>query len=348
MTKWVENLLRWFDANRRPMPWREDPSPYRVWVSEIMLQQTQVVTVIPYFERFVATFPTVASLAVADVQEVLKMWEGLGYYSRARNLLKAARMVVQNLEGSFPTTFVGWIALPGVGEYTAAAVSSIANGEAAPSVDGNVLRVFSRFWGIEEDVSLPATRDAVRERLRPHIRKADPSAFNQAMMELGALVCRPRSPDCANCPLSSRCVARCRGLTELLPVKARGGKVPHYTEVVGVIQRRDKVLLCRRHEAGLLGGLWEFPGGRRQGKEGLRQLLAKSVFKQTGLSIKVLQKRGSVTHAFSHFKLTLQVYSCEVIEGKAVAHEHDAVRWVSPVALQALPLSTAQRKVAAL
>ena len=348
MTKWVENLLKWFEVYRRPMPWRDDPSPYRVWVSEIMLQQTQVATVIPFFERFTARFPTVEALAVADVQDVLKLWEGLGYYSRARNLLRAAQVVMDDLAGTLPTTYAGWKALPGVGDYTAAAVSSIAHGEAMPSVDGNVLRVFSRFWGITDDVMLPATRNAIREKLRPHIRKADPSAFNQAMMELGALVCRPRLPDCGACPLSPRCVARCRGLTATLPHKRRPGKVPHYTEVVAMIHHRGKMLICRRHERGLLGGLWEFPAGRRQKKEGLRQLLEESVMAQTGLAIKDLKKRGVVTHAFSHFKVTLHVYACGVAKGKATARAHDDVRWVTPTELQALPLSTAQRKVAAL
>lgn len=340
--------MAWFEAHRRPMPWREDASPYRVWVSEIMLQQTQVATVIPYFERFIARFPSVADLAAADTQEVLKLWEGLGYYSRARNLLKAARQVVENGEGQLPTTATAWMTLPGVGEYTAAAVASIAHGEPVPSVDGNVLRVFSRFWGIEDDIALPQTREAMRARLLPHIRRADPSAFNQAMMELGALVCRPRSPDCGGCPLAPRCVARRKGLTERLPVKARAAKAPRYTEAVAVIRRRGKMLICRRHEAGLLGGLWEFPGGRREGREALEKTLARGVREQTGLELDVTSKTGRVTHAYSHFKLTLHVFECTAPRGRAGAHTHAAVRWVTPTELAALPLSTAQRKVAKL
>ncbi len=348
MAKWVERLLAWFGAHRRPMPWRDDPSPYRVWVSEIMLQQTQVVTVIPYFERFIARFPDVANLAAADTQEVLKLWEGLGYYSRARNLLKAARLVVERDDGQFPVTSAEWMTLPGVGEYTAAAVASIAQGEAVPSVDGNVLRVFSRFWGIEDDIALPQTRATMRARLLPQIRKADPSLFNQAIMELGALVCRPRSPDCGGCPLAPRCVARRKGLTGSLPVKGRAAKAPHYTEAVAVILRRGKVLICRRHEAGLLGGLWEFPGGRREGRESLEKTLTRGVWEQTGLDLDSIHKCGRVTHAYSHFKLTLHVFECTASAGRAKALLHDAVRWVTPPELEALPLSTAQRKVAAL
>jgi A/G-specific adenine glycosylase len=345
MAKWVERLLAWFEAHRRPMPWREDPSPYRVWVSEIMLQQTQVATVIPYFERFMARFPTVQDLASADTQEVLKLWEGLGYYSRARNLLKAARIVIDG-GGALPSTAAAWMALPGVGDYTSAAVASIAHGEAMPSVDGNVLRVFSRFWGIEEDIARPATRNAIRDRLTPQIRKADPSAFNQAMMELGALVCRPRSPGCDACPLAPRCVARRKGLTETIPVKGRAARVPSYTEAVAVIRRRGKMLVCRRHEAGLLGGLWEFPGGRREGREPLATTLARGVLAQTGLALENVRKRGRVTHVYSHFKLTLHVYECTEPRGRARAFAHAEVRWVSPGELEALPLSTAQRKVA--
>ncbi|MBT3192336.1 MAG: A/G-specific adenine glycosylase [Verrucomicrobia bacterium] len=346
MTKWSKALLAWFEVHRRPMPWRDDPTPYRVWVSEIMLQQTQVATVIPYFERFTEAFPSVGALAAANVQDVLKRWEGLGYYSRARNLLKAARFVVNDLGGHMPTSPKTWMALPGVGEYTAAAISSIVYGQAVPSVDGNVLRVFSRFWGLEDDVSLPATRDMMRRRLLPHIRTADPSAFNQAMMELGALVCRPRSPECVACPLAPRCVARRQGLTEQLPVKAQKAKVPHHTEAVAVITHKGKTLLCRRHEAGLLGGLWEFPGKRRDGREGLQRAVMHGVLEQTGLTVKVLLKLGCVTHTFSHFKVTIHAYACSVSGGAAEPLAHEEVRWVTPPELQSLPLSTAQRKIA--
>jgi len=344
MAKWVERLLTWFEAYRRPMPWREDPSSYRVWVSEIMLQQTQVVTVIPYFERFIARFPSVEDLAAADVQDVLKLWEGLGYYSRARSLLKAARQVVA--AGEFPASASEWETLPGVGAYTSAAIASIALGEAVPSVDGNVLRVFSRFWGIADDITLPATRETIRARLAPHTRKADPSAFNQAMMELGALVCRPRLPDCTACPLAPRCAARCRGLTGELPVKKRTGTVPHHTDVVAVIRRRGRILVCRRHASGLLGGLWEFPGGRREGREALAVALARGVEEQTGLRLGETTTRGRVSHVYSHFKVTLHVYECTALPGRARALKHAAVRWVTPAELNDLPLPTAQRKVA--
>ena len=277
----------------------------------------------------------------------MSAWEGLGYYSRARNLLQAARIVVEG-GGTLPSTAAAWMALPGVGDYTSAAITSIAHCEAIPSVDGNVLRVFSRFWGIEENIARPATQKAIRDRLTPQIRKADPSAFNQAMMELGALVCRPRSPDCDACPLAPRCVARRKGLTQTIPVKGPAAKVPSYTEAVAVIRRRDKTLVCRRHEAGLLGGLWEFPGGRREGREPLATTLARGVLAQTGIALEDVRKRGRVTHVYSHFKLTLHVYTCTAPRGSARALAHAEVRWVSPSELAALPLSTAQRKVASL
>jgi A/G-specific adenine glycosylase len=333
----------WFDANRRPMPWREDPGPYRVWVSEIMLQQTQVVTVIPYFERFIKRFPSVESLAAADTQAVLKLWEGLGYYSRARNLLKAAKQVVE--AGKFPESASEWMKLPGVGEYTSAAIASIANGEAVPSVDGNVLRVFSRFWGIADDITLASTRETIRSRLTPHIRKSDSSKFNQAMMELGALVCKPRMPDCVSCPLAPRCIARSRALTDCLPVKKRAGKIPSYTDVTAVIVRHRKILLCRRHETGLLGGMWEFPGGRREGREALHSVLMRGVKEQTGLTLFDLKQLGRVTHEYSHFRVTLHVYKCRAEPGRAKALMHEDVRWVTIDDLKALPLSTLQRKV---
>ena len=200
MTDWSQRLLEWFAQYQRWMPWRHDPRPYTVWLSEIMLQQTQVDTVIPYFERFVQAFPNVQALAAADQQEVLKLWEGLGYYSRARNLHKAAQVVVAQYGGELPPDYQELQSLPGVGPYTAAAISSIAFGQPVPVVDGNVLRTFCRFWGIDSDIRQPRLRQQLQARLEPFVAQVPAAAFNQAIMELGALLCRPKSPHCAACP----------------------------------------------------------------------------------------------------------------------------------------------------
>ena len=204
---WRDQLLNWFNEHQREMPWRSNPLPYNVWVSEIMLQQTQVDTVIPYFNRFLDRFPTVHDLAKAPQDDVLKLWEGLGYYSRARNLHKAAKHVSQELNGELPSDYEGLQTILGIGPYCAAAITSIAFGNPVPVVDGNVFRVFTRFWGIYEDIKLPTTRKMLFDRLTPEIQHVNPSSFNQGIMELGALVCSPKQPKCSSCPLSSDCFA---------------------------------------------------------------------------------------------------------------------------------------------
>ena len=218
----VHRLLAWYRRHQRQLPWRDDPSPYRVWVSEIMLQQTRVVAVQPYFARFLDRFPSLKSLAAADQEEVLKVWEGLGYYSRARNLHRAARQVVAERGGRMPATSVELAELPGVGPYTAAAIASIAFGEATPVVDGNVLRVVARHRAWREDIAAVRTRNRVRASLEEAIAvSGDPSSFNQAMMELGALVCTPRQPQCGVCPLAGDCRALAEDLVAELPVKRK-------------------------------------------------------------------------------------------------------------------------------
>ena len=250
MTPWVTRLLNWFERHQRRLPWRHDDRPYYVWLSEVMLQQTQVDTVIPYFERFVRAFPDVPTLAAADQQAVLKLWEGLGYYSRARNLHKTAQLLMTRHGGKLPEDPETLRRLPGFGPYTTAAVGSIAFGHALPVVDGNVLRVFCRFWGIDTDIRQPRVRTELQARLAPFIAAAPPSAFNQAIMEVGALVCRPQAPRCEACPLQADCVAFQTGRTAELPVKSARKPVPHYQIVAGIVWKDGKFLLERRCSAG--------------------------------------------------------------------------------------------------
>lgn len=348
---WTKPLLDWFAQNRRPMPWREDPSPYKVWISEIMLQQTQVATVIPYFERFIQRFSDVQSLAAADPQAVLQCWEGLGYYSRARHLQAAAQQIAGPLLGRFPESAEDWKRLPGVGDYTAAAIASIASGKPEPAVDGNVLRVFSRLRGIRDNITLPTVRDAFREQLRPVIRKVDPSAFNQAMMELGALVCRPRAPHCETCPLRRTCKAHRENLTESIPFKPRKAAVPHYHEVAVVITNaQGEMLLYRRPEKGLFGGLWAFPQARRRGSEAYRRTLMRAVAALLpSTAVTGICKRRVIKHAFSHFSQTIHVYTCqaEPLAPEAPENELESC-WCRPEKLDALPLSKTDRTIATL
>ena len=273
------NLETWFAKVKRPMPWRRRPSPYVCWLSEIMMQQTTYAAVLPYYERFLKRFPTVEKLAAAKEGEVLKAWEGLGYYARARNLLKAARTVAASATGvRWPRTAAEWAELPGIGPYTAAALSSVLNGERVPVVDGNVARVFARVWKLTDDFSKLPAREKLAARLRPEIEKCRvPGDFNQAMMELGALVCTPKSPDCAKCPLARACAARRNGTQEEYPVKTKKKELP-VRKVTSVIVKdaKGRVLLVQNREGGLLKGLWELP---------------------------TVERIADVTQVFSHFKL---------------------------------------------
>ena len=328
------------------MPWRSDPSPYKVWISEIMLQQTQVVTVIPYFDRFVARFPSFAALAAADQQEVLKLWEGLGYYSRARNLHKAAQVIVEEHGGKPPWTADGLRALPGIGAYTAAAIASIAFGEPVPSVDGNVLRVCSRLWGIDTPMRDKALADDVRTRLTPLIRMVNPSHFNQAMMETGALICKPRNPVCGGCLLSRYCVAFKAGRTGELPVVEKAAKVPHYRIAVGVIWKKGRILIARRAEKQMLGGLWEVPGGKQKKGETLERTALREIEEETGLTVRGGKSYATVKHAYSHFKVTMTAFRCEWVSGRAVPKASVELKWIPPVELANYPMPRANRRIA--
>ena len=253
-------LLVWYGENARKLPWREDPTPYRVWLSEVMLQQTRVAAVLDHYARFLSAAPTVEDLAALPEDELMKLWQGLGYYSRARNLQKAARQVVERHGGVFPNTYNDIRALAGVGDYTAGAISSIAFGLPTPAVDGNVLRVVSRICADEGDILSPATKKRYTQALAEIIPVKAPGDFNQAMMELGATVCLPNgAPLCEKCPARDFCRAHLEGLTDRLPVKAPKKARKIESRTVYLLFYEDKVALRRRPEKGLLAGLWEFP-----------------------------------------------------------------------------------------
>lgn len=344
--KWPDRLVKWFEKGHRPMPWRSDPSPYKVWISEVMLQQTQVATVIPYFDRFVDRFAGFEELAGATVEDVLRCWEGLGYYSRARNLQAAARKIVGDFGGVPPHTSDELREFPGVGAYTAAAIASIAFGEAVPAVDGNVLRVFSRFWGLETALRDAALADEIRRRLTPVIRRVNPSHFNQAIMETGALICRPKNPKCELCVLAGRCVARRTGRTKDLPVVHVARAVPNHEEVAGVVWKAGRVLIVRCPARGLLGGLWVFPGGRCKRGEDLTRTLERKVLEATGLRVLAGGHVLELRHAYSHFCVNLTVLRCRWVEGRVRLNSSVGFRWIRPGEAVNYPMSRVYRKVA--
>ncbi|MCK5801582.1 MAG: A/G-specific adenine glycosylase, partial [Lentisphaeria bacterium] len=343
---WREALEHWFHQNSRELPWRDDPTPYRVWVSEIMLQQTRVQAVRPYFERFMERFPTLISLAEADQEAVLKAWEGLGYYSRARNLHAAARQVMAG-GGTIPGTVDELLSLPGIGAYTAAAVASIAFGVQKAVVDGNVLRVVARFQAIREDVRAVPVRREIQSWLDTVIAKAeDPSAFNQGMMELGALVCVPGTAKCGVCPVARWCEAFRQGLVAELPLRRPRKTVPHYDVAVGLVRHQGRILVARRDDASMLGGLWEFPGGKCESGESPEDACVREILEEVDLPVRVSERICTVEHAYSHFRITLSAFWCECVGDDAPSVRCDRpTRWVAPEELAALPFPAANHKI---
>lgn len=341
-------LLAWLATARRDLPWRRRRDPYAVWVSEIMLQQTQVATVIPYFERWLARFPDVATLAAAPLDDVLKAWEGLGYYGRARNLHRAARLVAAQ-GGELPSTREGLRALPGVGDYTAGAILSLAFGAAEPAVDGNVRRVLARVYDIAADAGVPGTVRHLWTLAEALVAAAPGRAgdLNEGLMELGALVCLPKTPDCPACPLSNLCLARARGTVAQRPVKTPKPRTPHY-DVVAAAIRDDagRYLLAQRPPDGLLGGLWGFPGGIVEAGEALEIALARTVAEQTGIQIRPDGELRPLKHAYTHFRITLHPFRAGHVAGEARPLRCAAVRWVAADELAALALPVTDRKIA--
>jgi len=324
------SLLAWYHAHRRDLPWRHTSDPYRTWVAEVMLQQTQVSTVIPYYERFLARFPTVEALAAAGLDEVLALWQGLGYYARARNLHAAAQAVCARHGGIIPSDPKEFRALPGVGQYTAGAVLSIAFGQDMVAVDGNVVRVLCRLFDHEGDPTTTAGKKALRDHAEALLPQGQAGDFNQAMMELGATICLPRAPHCAECPLGPFCRARSLGVQESRPVPRRRGETPHRELVAALVEREGKVLIVRRLPQGLLGGLWELPCAERQPDENPRRVLARALRASLGLDLSIGAEAVSVQHAYTHFRVTVRVYRCAAQGTPLPSGPWDDGHWLAP------------------
>lgn len=338
-------LLEWYRHNRRDLPWRGEFSPYRIWVSEVMLQQTQVSTVIPYYRRFLEKFVDVEGLAAAPLEEVLKTWEGLGYYARARNLHRAAIEIVEKYEGQLPQTCAELRKLPGFGDYTAGAVASIAFGEAVPAIDGNVKRVLARLFALEGDIRRGATARQLEEIAAALVDPDVPGDWTQAMMELGATVCLPKSPRCLLCPVNELCEGHLRGIEQELPVKPIKKALPHYDVTAAVIRQDGKVLIAQRPLEGMLGGLWEFPGGKQEAGETLAECLQREVKEELGLEIEVGQPIVTIKHSYTHFKITLHAFYCQLLNGRPQSLGVADWRWVTLNELDTFPFPRTDLKI---
>ena len=328
-------LLPWYDAHKRILPFRGTRDPYAIWVSEIMLQQTRTETVAGYYARFLKRFPTVRDLAAADEQEVLKYWEGLGYYSRARNLHKAAQCIITDHDGVFPADYTAIRSLPGVGDYTAAAIASIAFGLPHAAIDGNLTRVLSRVHGVREDIDIPSVKRRIASLAAANIDHERPGDWNQALMDIGATVCLPGTPDCAACPLRAQCDACAQDDADLLPVRAAAKPPVPVAMGVGLITCGRRVLVCRR-DAALLRGLWVFVLNEgNDTREGMAHRL-----KAMGLDAAFATDLGDARHVFTHRIWNMRLYLFTVSEPKALP----GCQWADAVALSSLPLPTAMKK----
>ncbi len=339
-----KTLLQWYRANRRQLPWRETADPYRIWVSEVMLQQTQVATVIPYYHRFVAAFPDVRHLACAQEQAVLKLWEGLGYYARARNLHRAAGEVQRLYGGEIPESLAEFRKLPGVGDYIAAAVLSIAFQRPHAVLDGNVKRVLARLQVLDLPVDQPAAHRRFQALAQEMLDTRLPGEFNQAVMELGALVCTPRQPDCGRCPLAAACSAFKTGRVAEYPKRRQPRSVPEHHIAVGVVRRDGRLLITRRKSEGLLGGLWEFPGGKVKMGEGAADACVREIAEEVNLQVQVQAFLTRVKHAYTHFRIRMDVFTCRWVAGEVRLNGPVDYRWVRPTEIDAYPFPRANTK----
>jgi len=342
----TQKILSWYKKNRRDLPWRRTKDPYHIWISEIMLQQTQVDTVIPFYERFLSKFPTVQTLAAARLDRVLKAWENMGYYARARHLHAAAKQIVQECEGKIPDRTETLLRLPGIGRYTAGAILSIAFGKPVPVVDANVRRVLSRIFALQEPVNNAQVQQRIWRLAEKLVPARSAGHFNQGLMDLGAMVCTPRAPACRACPLKKECLACQRNLQDMIPPSRKRRPVPHKDVTAGIIRNGNgQVLIVQRPAEGLLGGLWKWPGGIRENGENLKASLRRTVLEEMGVRIQVGRLMTTVDHAYTHFRITLHVFECRLKNGEPQTLTCRKWRWAAVQRLNRFAFSKADRAI---
>ena len=335
------DVLNWYKKTKRQLPFRNSNDPYKIWLSEIMLQQTQMQTVIPYYNRWIKQYPTLKSVAQEKIEKLLKLWEGLGYYNRCRNFHRAAKIIVFDKNGQIPDNFNQFRSLPGVGDYTAGAVLSIAFNKQCIAIDGNIRRLISRVLGIKKFTYYNKRR--IEKWLKKHISKLHPGDFNQSLMELGSLVCNPKNPKCHQCPISYNCKAFLIGHPEAYPEKTHKKKIPSHTIVAGILWRENKFYIQKRTNSKMLAGLWEFPGGKVQYGESLEQALKREIEEECGIHPKIIKKIGSIKHNYSHFSIIFHAFHCK--EDKDIIKKEKEARWISINEIKQFPFPKANHKL---
>lgn len=336
-----EYMLDWYQINKRKLPFRGAKDPYKIWLSEVMLQQTKVSTVIPFYKRWISRYPNISSVANSNLEDLLKIWEGLGYYSRCRNFHKASKVICNEYNGSIPDDWTSFISLPGVGEYTASAVLSIAFGKKYAVLDGNVKRVMFRQLGFKKSSIYNMNR--VKNKLKKLIPNFEPGDFNQSLMELGATICSPRNPKCENCPISSSCLGLKSGKPEAYPIKNKKPVVPEYHFISGLLWDGEKFLIRKREKDLMLGGLWEAPNFKINIEDKPRLCLMKKVKKELSLDIRIKEKLGVIKHKYSHFSVVVSVYSCITLNKQIFNNKKQKL--IRPFEIVSYPFSNVNHKV---
>ena len=347
MKKLQQNLLNWFDENARELPWRQTYSPYHVWISEIMLQQTQMDRVVTYFINWMKHFPDIRSILGATEEEVLKLWEGLGYYSRPKNIIKAAQILVEEYRGKLPADHKELISLPGIGPYTAGAIMSIAFNREYAIVDANIERVFARLFNLDKPVKNKITRAFIWQKANELIPKGKARIFNQSLMELGALVCIPKNPRCKICPVKGLCRSLSDNTVDKRPLAVKPSQSVFIEMSTGILSHKGKVLIQKRKPTGVWANLWEFPGGRLEFGETPEMALVREYAEETELKVGKLQRITAVQHSYTIYRVTLHCYFCSLMDGMSVPVLHGAqeYRWVSPEELSYYAFPAGHRKL---
>ena len=337
------SLLAWFDRVALKYPWRGETNVYFIWLSEVMLQQTQVETVKPFYLNWLKKFPTCETVANASEDEVLKAWEGLGYYARARNFHKACITICDQFNGIIPREPEEFLKLKGVGDYMLSAVQSIAFQKPVPAIDGNVKRILSRLLLIGNDENNITKK--IKTYLQKEINIDRPGDFNQALMDFGRIICKPNNPKCSECPIQDNCIAYAQDLTREYPVKIKKPQKPHYQIAVGIVWKADKILVAKRKSKGLLGGLWEFPGGKINHRESPGECVEREINEELGITVESKSKIAKIKHSYTHFSITMQAFNCQYIRGTPSTIGCSDYRWITKNDFSSLAFPKANHKI---
>lgn len=340
-----KKLYNWYSIYQRDLPWRKTQDPYKIWLSEIMLQQTQVETVIPYYTKWINEYPTLKDVAEAKEGELLKIWEGLGYYNRCRNFKKAADIVMKDYAGKIPSDFNAFIQMPGVGVYIASAVMSIAYDKPHPALDGNIMRVMARFLKLKR--LTPFNKKVIHNHIQKWMEFGSPGKINQAIMDIGSQICKPNQAHCYKCPLENSCSAAKTNSPESYPTPKLHKPIPNYDVVTGVIWHHEKFLILQRKEKTHLGGLWEFPGGKLKNGESHNIALEREIMEECGLKVNVQTKIGSIKHVYSHFSIHMTSFHC-VSTNDIILKTEQPYKWIKPTQIKDLPFPKANHKLFAI